>query len=52
MRKAAPPLVVWVHQINTAGGVSMLELSKTGTYEKYPYREFHEYRARVLLLAL
>jgi hypothetical protein len=31
---------------------TMLELSRTGTYEEYLYREFHGYRARVLLLVL
>ena len=30
----------------------MLELSRMGTYVEYPYLEFHEYRAQVLLLAL
>jgi hypothetical protein len=32
--------------------MSLLEHSMTGTYEEYPYREFHGYRARVLLLVL
>ncbi len=31
---------------------SVLELLRMGTYIKYPYLEFHEYRARVLLLVL
>jgi len=30
----------------------LLELSRTGTYEEYPYQEFHRYRARVQLLVL
>jgi hypothetical protein len=30
----------------------VLELSRTGTYEEYPYQEFHKYRAPVLLLVL
>jgi hypothetical protein len=29
---------------------AMLELSRTGAYEEYPYQEFHGYRARVVLL--
>ncbi len=44
-----PPTPKFLHFY---GRLLLLELSKTGTYEKYPYQEFHEYRARVSLLAL
>jgi hypothetical protein len=30
----------------------LLELLRMGTYIEYPYLEFHEYRAQVLLLVL
>ncbi len=30
----------------------LMELSRTGTYKEYPYHEFQEYRARVLVLVL
>jgi hypothetical protein len=32
--------------------MKMLELLSMGTHVKYPYQEFHEYRAQVLLLVL
>ena len=41
--RAVRPLALWK---------GVLELSRTGTYEEYPYQEFHKYRAPVLLLVL
>jgi hypothetical protein len=35
-----------------SASLQMLELSRMGTYEEYPYQEFHLYRAQVQLLVL
>ena len=42
----------YLHNTDSPRYLGVLELSKTGTYGKYPYQEFHEYRVQVLLLAV
>ena len=46
-RRVRPPTYKWFRPDDTTDLRSLLEPSRMGPYEKYPYLEFHKYRVLV-----